>query len=122
MTAREILNSALKLLGYTEANGNSELPQRILNRATALINVIYSELWRAEGKTDFEPIKNLTDEVKLTKTVLNEIMPCGVATLIAQSESDGDMQQLWAEIYNRKKATMTRVEEITDDLPTVDEA
>lgn len=120
MTAREVLNSALKLLGYTEANGNSELPQRILNRGTALINVIYSELWRAEGKDEFTPIETLTDEIKLTDRVLSEIMPSGVAMLIAQSESDGDSQQLWAEIYNRKRATMTRIEERTNELPTVE--
>lgn len=121
MTAREILNSALKLLGYTEANGNSELPQRIINRGTALINVIYSELWRAEGKTNFIPIKSLADEILLTESVLSEVMPCGVAALIAQSESDGDMQQLWAEIYSRKRATMTRFEERVNDLPTLEE-
>ncbi len=120
MTAREILNSALKLLGYTEANGNSELPQRILNRATALINVIYSELWRAEGRADFTPIKSLTDEIKLTQAVLSEVMPCGVAMMIAGSESDGDSQSLWAEIYSRKKSILTRLEERTDSLPTVE--
>lgn len=121
MTAREILNSALKLLGYTEANGNSELPQRILNRATAIINVIYSELWRAEGKKDFKPITNLADEIKLSSTVLCEVMPCGVAMMIAGSESDGDNQSFWAEMYSRKKAILTRLEERVDSLPTTEE-
>ena len=120
MTAREILNSALKLLGYTEANGNSELPQRILNRATAVINVIYSELYRAEGGNEFIPIKSLTDEIKLTEAVLTEIMPCGVAMMIAGSESDGDNQSFWAETYSRKKAILTRIEERTDELPVVE--
>jgi len=26
---------------------------------------------------------------------------------------------LWAQVYNSKRATMTRIEEKTDDLPTV---
>ena len=121
MTAREILNNALKLLGYTEANGNGELPQRISNRAVAVINVIYAELWRTEGKKDFEPITNLADKINLSERVLNEIMPCGVAMMIAGSESDGDNQSFWAEVYNRKRATMTRIVERTDELPTAEE-
>lgn len=121
MTAIEILNSALKLLGYTEANGNNELPQRILNRAVAVTNVIYAELWRTEGKTDFKPISSLADKINLTERVLNEIMPCGVAMMIAGSESDGDNQSFWAEIYNRKRTTMASISERINELPTVEE-
>lgn len=121
MTAREILNNALKLLGYNEADGNSELPQRISNRAVAVVNVIYAELWRAEGNTDFKPIKTLADEINLTERVSSEIMPCGVAMMIAGSESDGDNQSFWAEIYNRKRTTMSHISERTDALPTLEE-
>lgn len=121
MTAREVLNNALKLLGYTEANGNVELPQRISNRAVAVINVIYAELWRAESAIEFKPIKSLTDEINLTERVLNEIMPCGIAMMIAGSESDGDSQNFWAEIYNRKRTTMTHITERKDQLPTAEE-
>ena len=121
MTAREVLNSALKLLGYTEANGNSELPQRILNRAVAATNVIYSELSRAEGKKEFTPIKSLADKINLSDTVLAEVMPCGIAMMIAGSESDGDNQTFWAEIYNRKRSTVSHITERTNELPTLEE-
>lgn len=117
MTGRNILDSALKLLGYTEANGNSQLPQRILNRGTSVINVIYSELSRAEGVTDFKPIKTLTDKIKLKENTLNEIMPAGVAMMIAGSEGDGAEQQLWAEIYNRKRSILTSIAEKEDIIP-----
>lgn len=117
MTARQIVNNALKLLGYTDANGNSELPQRILNKAVPLINVIYSELARIESVLDFEPIKTLNDEIKLTERILSEIMPAGVAMLIAASEEDGVSEALWAEIYNRKKVTLSRFEERQDSIP-----
>lgn len=117
MTARQIVNNALKLLGYTDANGNSELPQRILNKAVPLINVIYSELARIESVLDFEPIKTLNDKIKLTERVLSEIMPAGVAMLIAASEEDGVSEALWAEIYNRKKVTLSRFEEKQDSIP-----
>lgn len=121
MTAREVLNSALKLLGYNEANNSGELPQRIIGRATAIINVIYAELWRSEGGNEFKPIASLTDEIKLTERVLNEIMPCGVAMMIAGSESDGDNQNFWSEIYNRKRSTMAHITERKNELPTVEE-
>lgn len=117
MTAREMIKSALKLLGYTEANGNGELPSRILNRAVPLINIIYSELAHIEGVSDYKPIKTLTDELKLSERVLSEVMPSGVAMLIATGEGDGVEQQLWTDIYNRKKAILTRIEERADGLP-----
>lgn len=117
MTARDMIKNALKLLGYTEANGNSELPSRIINRAVPLINIIYSELSRIEGVSDYKPIKTLTDELKLSERVLSEVMPSGVAMLIATGEGDGVEQQLWTDIYNRKKAILTRIEERANGLP-----
>lgn len=117
MTARDMIKNALKLLGYTEANGNSELPSRIINRAVPLINIIYSELSHIEDVSDYEPIKTLTDELKLSERVLSEVMPAGLAMLIATGEGDGVEQQLWTDIYNRKKAILTRIEERADGLP-----
>lgn len=121
MTAKEILNSAMALLGYTEQNGNCELPNRILLRAIPLINIIYSELKRAEGSGEIFPITDLCEEVRLSPDVLSEVMPCGVAMMIAGSESDGDSQSFWAEIYSRKKAILTRFEDRTDTIPYVEE-
>ena len=119
MTGRNVIDSALKLLGYSEANGNIKLPQRIINRGTTFVNVIYSELARAEGREDFALIKNLGDEVKLSDESLTEIMPAGLAMLIAQSEGDSAEQQLWADIYNRKRTLLSRLEERGNGLPVV---
>ena len=68
-------------------------------------------------RLDYETIKTLNDDLKLSERVLSEVMPSGVAMLIATGEGDGVEQQLWTEIYNRKKAILTRIEEKTNGLP-----
>ena len=116
MTGREVINRAIDLLGYSPANGNTQIAPRIMNRAVSIVNVVYEDLWGITSAQEFEPIKALPDEVKLTGRAL-ECMPYGVAAFIAQSESDGDGQQLWMLTYNKKRRTLSKSYIRQDVLP-----
>lgn len=113
MTAYDVLQKSLKLLGYTANNGNEQLTARLMNRAVELINTVYEDVSREE---EYIPISSLDDEIKLPEKALI-VMPYGVAAFIAQSENDGDQQQLWMTIYNRKRRTLGGSALKTDSLP-----
>lgn len=117
MTGQQILKTASELLGYNDANGNFLLSARITNKAVTVVNRIYSDLWRICNDTEFVPIKSLQEEIKLPERALNDVMPYGVAMMIAQGESDGDQQQIYSVLYNRKRASLSKKELIQDVLP-----
>ena len=117
MKGQQVLKFATDMLGYTNANGNLQLSARIMGKALVNLNLIYSDLWRASYDEEFKPLTNIHDEIKLPERVINDIMPYGVAMMLAQSESDGDQQQLYSVIYNRKRASLIKKESIQDVLP-----
>ncbi len=118
MTGSEILNKALRLLGYSESNGNAHLTQTVRNRALPIINLVYAELAR-NCEQEFEPLESLNDELKLPDRAINEVMPAGIATYIAQAEGDDAAQSFWGAEYNAKRVTLSHFGEIKDVLPNV---
>lgn len=114
MTAKEMLNKAMALLGY---NHNGNLADRISAAALHFINLVYADLWPMRHEEEFKPIAVLADKIDLPTEVLYDVFPYGLAMFIAQSENDGDQQQIWASLYNQKRTRMSRTDKITDVLP-----
>ena len=119
MKASEILNDTLKMLGYAESNGNVELPQRIRNRAIVAINLVYEDLCSITTDETFVPIKSLADEIKLPERVQQSTFMYGLAMNISQSENDGDQQQLYARLYNQKRAGLSNTVAVKNTLPQI---
>ena len=117
MTGQEMLKKSAEMLGYTNTNGNLQLSARITAKAPTLINLIYSDLWRICNEGEFEPMKSMQAEITLPEQALNDVMPYGVAMMLAQSESDGDQQQLYSVLYNRKRTSLSKKETVEDVLP-----
>ena len=117
MTGQAMLKFATDLLGYSNANGNLQLSARITGKALVNLNLIYSDLWRICKDEEFIPLSNIHGEINLPERVLNDVMPYGVAMMIAQNESDGDQQQLYSVLYNQKRAALSRKDSIEDRLP-----
>lgn len=117
MTGQEMLKFATDLLGYTNANGNLQLSARIMSKALVNVNLIYSDLWRVCKDGEFTPLSNIHGKIELPERALNDVMPYGVAMMIAQNESDGDQQQLYSVLYNRKRAALSRKDNIEDAMP-----
>lgn len=120
MRANEILNNTLKMMGYSDSDGNIELTQRIRNGAIVFINLVYNDLWRMCNMGDFEPIESLDDEIKLPKNVIAEVFLYGLAMHIARSENDGDQQQFFVYLYNLKRAGLTQYKKVENCLPYPD--
>ena len=86
MTANDVLNNALGLLGYAENNGNRQLTQRILQKALPLVNLVYGDIARIEGLKK-QRLESLTDKIELSDKAI-DVFVCGVAAYIAGSEGD----------------------------------
>ena len=117
MKAKELLNNALKMLGYTNADGNAELTTRIRNSAIVTVNFVYSDLWKTASREVFEPIKSLDDEIVLPTKATDECFLYGLAMHIARSENDGDQQQYFATLYNARRAGFTQYDKVKNTVP-----
>lgn len=106
MTAKDVYETALALLGYED---NPEFQRR----AVPVTNKVYFDLYQrcSDGK-DFQPIRSLSEELKLPQNVALTVMPSGVAELIALSEGDGELQQYFALDYDRARAKLAKIDHI----------
>ena len=112
MKAITLLNNTLKILGYSDSDGNVELSARIRKNAIVTINLVYNDLHRAVGSGEFEPITSLDDEIKLPQKALGDVFMYGLAMHIARSENDGDQQQYYTMLYNAKRAGLTTYDKV----------
>lgn len=120
MTAKQMFNKAIILLGYTDSTGNAQLTERMRSRAYAAINQVYADLHYALNPTkEFVPIKDWEDKIDLPERILIEVAPYGVASFLAMTEGDGEQSQIFASLFNSKRALLTSVSEIIDTIPTV---
>ncbi len=102
---QDVLEQALRLLNYTDSYEalDGEQDTDLYKRGLAAVNQIYCDLWYT-GKTEpFFPLNSLGEPVLLSARQVQDVMPFGVAMLLAMSEGDGDNQQLYATLYNRKR-------------------
>lgn len=112
MTGNEIYIQAIRRLGYSDA-------PRFRGKALAIINQVYADLhYCVSPEKPFSPLENLGGEIALPERAVFDIMPAGAAAFLAQSESDGDSQQVWISIYNRKRAALTGLSGRRDVFPS----
>ena len=118
-TGEQLKNRALQLLNYTDRNGrlDSQMYADVTARMLPLVNQIYSDVWYGLYDDGFEELGALTDTLHLPERVMNEVMPYGVAMLIAQTIGDADNQSLMAALYNRKRAILTHKRRRKDVMP-----
>lgn len=114
MTGREMINHAMALLGYTDRIGaynNGTLEAR----AVTILNAVYNDLYTpSDHRMAYEPITDINQEIRMPVETLQDCMAYGVAMWLAQTENDGDNQQLFRSIYNQKRAHLTRVSRVRD--------
>ena len=105
-TGQDVLEQALHLLNYTDIYGQLDGQQHteLYKRGLAAVNQIYGDLWFTGRKEPFLPLTSLRETLSLSARQLHDVMPYGVAMLLALSEGDGDNQLLYARLYNRKRA------------------
>lgn len=120
MTGYEIYRQALALLNYADADGNATADADLHRRALALVNQIYADLWHISTDKRFEPLTALTQRVLLDSHVLTNVMPYGVAMLIAQTDGDADNQAIYAALYDRRRPSVCcAISRIEDRSPRI---
>lgn len=117
MTGKEMIKRAIILLGYTDGTGEISGEQRFRSRALTVLNSIYADLFYIQNKEGFCPLETAADEIKLPERALTDVMPYGVAAFLAQSENDGDQQQVFLSLYNAKRAALTHADTVKDVIP-----
>ena len=115
MTALQIVNKSLALLGYSDSNNNNSLTQRVFNRALPLVNLVYTDICRMCDIKEKE-IKNLDEDFLLPEKAVS-VMACGLASYIAMSEGDDSAQAFWSAEYSARKTTLTQTAEYLDVIP-----
>ena len=118
MNGNQILQRALTLMGYTDQNGDidSEAARSANRHVLAAVRQIYSELSYASG-TAPATITDMSMPLPLSRRLLDEVMPYGVAMLLAIAEGDTNTEAAFALIYNRKRGLLTTTEQRIDALP-----
>lgn len=109
MKAEAVLERALSLLNYTDPTGRTDALQstELLRRGMTAVNTILTDILFIQRKDPVQLLA-LTDELPMDDGTALGIMPYGVAMLLAQSESDGDNQQIFAALYNQKRGAVPR--------------
>lgn len=121
MTGKEMLNHVLGLLNYTDSAGDINAHSNIIlhKRSLGIINQIYADLWQPRGEAVvFKPITSMSQVLDLDAYTVMNIMPYGVAMLLAQTEGDIDNQTVFASLYNqRRPGSVTVSDRIADVMP-----
>ena len=97
MTANELFERAIALLGYSNPNGDKAGLETLLARTVDCINQILSDI------SSDKKISALDEEIPVFGTGL-EALIYGTAMLLALSISDNEKNVLFAGLYNIKRA------------------
>ena len=111
MNAKEIFDRAVLLLGYNDADGAVSGETALQIRTVQAINTVLYELCK------HPPISDINAEL-LVDDATADALVYGVGMILANGEGDGDRGNLFAEIYNVKRAgTRAKSTRIGDVLP-----
>lgn len=119
ITGQDVLDRALRLLGYTNHNGDLEnsVDAAVYKRGAAAVRQIFDDLKRVDSLgSDQHTLDEMADPIPLSAVTIDDIMPYGVAMLVAQNEGDGDNQALFSVLYGRKRASVPRAAKARRDI------
>ena len=121
INAKDVLERAMQLCGYVNREG---VPDRlrdadIYKRGLAMVNQIFSDMFFAETPEGvFRPLAGMEEDIPLSARCVNDIMPYGVAMLLAAAEGDAANQRAFSYVYNQKRAGGVKERRvISDALP-----
>ena len=111
MTGHNLFDDVMKLLGYTDFEGNIQDTSGLKARALTVINRILGDIG---SKTQ---ISKLSDTLNLSKEQA-EALPYGVAMLLSLSDGNGEKNRIFTAIYNSKRAVCKGAKSsVRDTLP-----
>ena len=106
-TGRDVFFRAMVLLGYTGVDGTVDGAQsaELFRRGLDIVNQVAADLWPLEKEKEeaFAPLTALTQEIPLSASAVENILPYGVAAFLAQADGDGTNQQFFTSLYQQKR-------------------
>ena len=116
LNGRKIFETAAASLGYTVRLGAAVGASELEGQALAAVNRIYADLWWCAhpAATDFVPLACLEEAPDLPMRMLYDVMPYGVAMLLARGEGDSDGIAVYTSLYNQKRRSAARTGKMTD--------
>lgn len=112
MKGFDIYKRCIVLMGYTSSDSDAISDRTLIDRFPEIINQIAMDL-------KAEPIESLSEDIKLSAPK-QEALCYGAAMLLALTEGDGAKNQLFAGIYNAKRAAaLCETDSISDVLPSI---
>ncbi len=116
MTVTAMVKKAMTLLGYLDGVGDPAEETVLTEKGVAAVNQICADLFY-RGRTDeLKPLR-AADEIPLSGRLQQDVMPWGVAMLLAGSENDADSQAIFASLYNKKRVAVRWEDRVLDRLP-----
>ncbi len=120
-TGKQVLIRAMQLLNLTDSSGrvNAQKNKAVVARGLPFINQIGADLAYLEGAERWSEAAGMDDPLPLSGRALDDVMPYGVAMLIAQSEGDISNQSVFASLYNQKRAGLGQSGQRGDVIPGI---
>ncbi len=119
MTGMDVFKRALRLLGYTDADGETDAVSsgELYKRALAITDQLCGELSLLESG-QATTVTSLHAPLPLSDKSARHILPYGMAMFLAAGRGDGDNQRLFAALYTQKLAWLSHAgERRVDVLP-----
>ena len=119
MTGMDVFKRALRLLGYTDMEGETDAVSsgELYKRALAIIDQLCGELLLSENGTA-QTVTSLHRPLPISDKIARQILPYGIAMFLAAGRGDGDNQRLFSALYTQKLAALSHTgERRTDVLP-----
>lgn len=106
VTAEQLFNTALEISGYNTNDifETSNIGERLLS----IVNTIYSDLYYLNGKKDFVPVTEISQELDLEPQALNNCAVFGVASLIQNILGTTNDYDVFKVIYDCKKQQLKK--------------
>lgn len=125
MLAREVFENAMVLAGIVNSDGvvDREREADLIKQGVVFLNRIYSDLFYSENPDGQFVPATMNDDLSATLSgkALHDIMPWGIAMLIAGSVGDSLTQSIMANTYSQKReGTIKKTRTITDTMVTGD--
>lgn len=114
MTAQTLFEKALSLLNLRDADGSCD--EILTKNALSCINAVYCDLFYLLNSSGYSEAASLRDTLNLPERVFYDVAPYGVAMHLAKMLGDGLNQQIFATIYNSKRAAVGAKDNICDTI------
>ena len=108
MTGMDVFRQALRLLNYTDVSGETDAAAagELYKRGLSVMEQLCAELCLSESGRLPPPLRSLNERLPVSEKTARTVLPYGVAMLLAAGRGDGDNQQLFASLYDQKRASL----------------